>query len=143
MNKRQIYKQTLENHEEGKYAFEHYENNRIHSSYYMTEEDLKELRKEYKTILEQNEKNYKLSERAIVKHTEHGTILQSYYTDVCAILDGTFYKIWKGYSHTTMEVINKYRIKYKLPVISKYDWVMMPDYQTIVNEETGEIIYEQ
>ena len=143
MNKREIYKQTLENHEQGKYAFEHWENNRFFPSYFMTSEDIKNLRAEYKTILAQNEKNYKLSERAIVKHTEHGTILQSYYTDVCGILDGTFYKIWKGYSQKTLEHINTYRRKNNLPTLSKYDWVMMPDYQTIVNEETGELIYEQ
>lgn len=48
--------------------------------------------------------------------------LQSYDTIVCGIVDGSFKKYWDGYSVTTMNHINDFRIQNNLEVMRKKEW---------------------
>lgn len=140
MNKKQQYKQQLERHDDPRYTFEHYNGYSFYPSYGMDTNDLRDLRKEYRNDLHDNN-GYKITDRAIVIAHNHGTMLKSYYTIVCAIVDGVFYKTWEGFSSTTMKHINTYRLHNNLPALSKHDWVMMPTTTEVINDETGEVIW--
>jgi len=137
MNKKQAYKEALARHDDPRYTFEHYDNYRWFPIYNMSTDDLRELRNEYKQELKQNDNSYKITDRAIVLATPHGSILKSYYTEVACIYDGIFYKLWEGFSSTTMKHINTYRIQNNMPALSKHDWIMMPT-TTIIEVETNE-----
>ena len=140
MNKEQQYKQRLEMHEDPRYNFEHWEHNRFFPTYSMNTDDLRELRKEYKEDAK-NHNGIKIDTRAIIIPNNYGSVLKSYYTHVCAIVQGNFYKLWNGYSATTMKHINCYRIMHGLSPISKREWVMMDTTSAITIRETGEVIY--
>lgn len=51
-------------------------------------------------------------------------ILRSYNTDVCAYNPTTndFGKLWNGYSRTTMNHINDFRLQYGLKALNKKEW---------------------
>ena len=53
-------------------------------------------------------------------------LLQSYKTDVCAIVDGEFQRFWPGYSATTMRHINAFRRNHGLSALSKSEWISIP-----------------
>jgi len=84
-----------------------------------------------KTELRQDIKNAagivlkEFNNKATIKTTKTGLILQSYYTDVCEIKNGDFIKLWDGFSVTTLNHINAFRKMAGLKAISKYEWVMM------------------
>lgn len=63
--------------------------------------------------------------RASVRIEDGIPILTSYYTDVCAIVDGEARRLWDGYSATTMRHINKFLSLYGLDGLSKREWVSM------------------
>lgn len=141
MSKRSDYKQALENHDDPRYTFEHWEKGRFYPTYAMSTDDIRNLRKEYKSD-DKISRTEKISDRAIIIYNNHGSSLKSYYTNVCCIINGTFYKTWQGYSATTMKHINEYRHMFNIPTISKYEWIMMETYDTIIDDETGEVLYE-
>ena len=63
--------------------------------------------------------------KAVILHTADAVILKSYETNVCAIVNGEFIRMWNKYSATTMRHINAFRAKYKLPPISKAEWLKL------------------
>ena len=133
------YKEKLEQHEDPRPTFEHWYG--YYSCYLMNTEDLRDLRKEYKDDARYHVVE-KISDRAIViKDNYNIHYLKSYYTTVAAIANGKFYKMWEGYSATTMKHINTFLQMHGFPTISKHDWVMMETRVQTVDEETGEIIW--
>lgn len=53
-------------------------------------------------------------------------ILVSYETQVARIApDGSFHRLWSGYSATTMRHVNKFREAHDLPKITKAQWEKM------------------
>lgn len=110
------------------YTFEHWNGVSWYPNRYMTGDDIKELRHEYKAIKAEN-KGYALEGfggRAIIKITDNGNlILQSYYTDVCMydIKADKFTKLWNGFSVTTLKHINIFRRFLALNTISKREWI--------------------
>lgn len=134
------YKRRLENHDDARYTFEHWNGMSIYPSYNMTPEDIKELRAEYKKDKAQNVAT-QLDTRAIeIEYMDNVYILKSYYTNVACIYNNKLYKLWNGYSNTTLKHINLFLDKHNMPTITKYDWIMQDVEHDIVIEETGEII---
>ena len=123
------YKKALDNH------IQHWD--------YLTQDQVKEV----KTELKADKKNGAFSvdgmtDRAVIIPVEHGLVLKSYQTKVCAYIDGEFYKTWEGWSATTMKHINAFRRACNLPTLSKKEWVAMDTVYAIIDMETGEILYE-
>lgn len=59
-------------------------------------------------------------------HTDgNATILTSYATKVCKIVDGKFIRLWDSWSSTTSRHINEFRQQHGLPKISKSEWQEM------------------
>ena len=133
MSKQSEYKQALERHDDPRYTFEHYNGVSFYPCYNMSSEDMRELRHEQRNDLKQNENNYRIADRAIVIANKHGSSLKSYYTTVCAIIDGKFYKTWEGFSTTTMKHINDFRMMFNLPTLNKKGWDKL-------SEENGNIV---
>ena len=53
--------------------------------------------------------------------------LKSYQTIVCAIApNGAFFRLWDGYSVTTMNHINEFRINNGLKPLNKKEWKALP-----------------
>lgn len=53
-------------------------------------------------------------------------VLVSYETRVARIgSDGSFHRLWSGYSATTMRHVNEFREWYNLPKITKAQWQKM------------------
>ena len=53
-------------------------------------------------------------------------VLVSYETQVSRIgSDGSFHRLWSGYSATTMRHVNEFRERYGLPKITKAQWEKM------------------
>ena len=100
----------------------------IYPNRYMSNEDIKDLRQEYKAIKATNN-GYALEGfggRAIIKPDNNGNlILQSYYTDVCSynLKSDKFTKTWNGFSVTTLKHINIFRQFLGLKAISKREWI--------------------
>lgn len=109
------------------YTFEHWNGYSIYTSRYMQPEDLKDMRKEYKDIKEQ--KNAfaldGFGNRALIIPVEDGYILQSYYTKVAVIRNNEFYRLWDGFSVTTLKHINAFRSFAGFKPISKREWIEM------------------
>lgn len=120
------YRETRENAENAPevFTFEHY-NGGYHLNRYMESSDIKELRQEYKEIKAFGGFELKgFGNSAIIIPTEHGFILQSYYTEVCEVLsNGEFVKLWNGYSSTTMKHINAFRHYFGMVALSKREWI--------------------
>ena len=64
--------------------------------------------------------------KATVYDNGKGLVLRSYYTDVCKIYRKRFYKLWVGYSATTLNHINEFLHSNGYRVISKREWIEMP-----------------
>lgn len=61
--------------------------------------------------------------KAYVLEDEKGSLfLQSYDTIVCGIADGNFKRFWDGYSVTTMNHINDFRIQNNFETMRKKEW---------------------
>lgn len=109
------------------YTFEneHFNGFCYYNSRYMTPEDIKDMRTEYKKE-KQERKAFALEGfggRALVIPTEHGYILRSYYTDVCEVRNGEFIRRWEGYSNTTLKHINIFRAFAGFKMIGKREWI--------------------
>lgn len=120
------YKKARENAEKAPeiFTFEHCVGG-YHFSRYMESGDITELRQELKAIKE-NENGFTLEgfgNRAVVYPFEGGYILQSYYTEVACITDGKFYKLWDGFSVTTLKHINAFRKWANMNTLSKREWI--------------------
>lgn len=64
--------------------------------------------------------------KAIVTEVNGNKILTSYTTDVARIdKEGNFFKLWGGYSVTTMNHVNAFRIMNGLNPMSKKEWESM------------------
>lgn len=62
--------------------------------------------------------------KAIVNEYNGKKVLTSYKKEVAAIdKDGSFMKLWRGYSNTTMTHVNSFRIENGLQPISKKQWL--------------------
>lgn len=110
------------------FTFESWNGISIYPNRYMSNEDIRDLRQEYKAIKADNN-GYSLEGfggRAIIKPDNDGNlILQSYYTDVCRYnlkLD-KFVKTWNGFSVTTLKHVNIFREFLGLKAISKREWI--------------------
>lgn len=65
--------------------------------------------------------------KATMCKSNDGTTLYSYNTPVAWIdNNGTFHRIWSGYSRTTAKHINDFRLLHGLPTISKKEWDALP-----------------
>jgi len=65
--------------------------------------------------------------KAIVTEVNGNKTLTSYTTDVARIdKEGNFFKLWGGYSVTTMNHVNAFRIMNGLNPISKKEWLEIP-----------------
>jgi hypothetical protein len=110
------------------FTFESWNGFSIYPNRYMSNEDIKDLRQEYKTIKATNN-GYALDGfggRAIIKPDNNGNlILQSYYTNVCRynLKSDKFSKTWNGFSVTTLKHINIFRQFLGLKAISKREWI--------------------
>ena len=64
--------------------------------------------------------------KALVINELGVTFLKSYDTTVCAINEnGTFIRLWNGYSATTMRHINEFRLQNGMDKLSKADWLAL------------------
>lgn len=107
------------------FTFEHYNGYGWRPSRYMNADDLRELRKEYKRAAKQ-EKAEQIDTRAAVIPADGGQILRSYYTDVAAIIDGRFYRLWDSFSVTTLKHVNIFRARHGLAPLTKREWIETP-----------------
>ena len=99
----------------------------IYPNRYMSNQDIKDLRQEYKGIKAEN-KGYALDGfggRALIIPDGNKLILRSYYTDVCRYnpKTDTFEKTWNGFSVTTLKHINIFRRFLALNTLSKREWI--------------------
>ena len=145
------YKIAREEHENANelYTFEKWNGFSLYPSRYMDTNDARELRNEYK-----NDKRHGaftldgFNGRAVIIPVENGYILKSYNTDVAAVVGGSFFKLWAGYSVTTMKHINIFADYFGFPRLSKREWIEMHTPETVltknelhlVDMETGEIV---
>ena len=111
------------------YTFEHYNGFSFYTNKYMTSEDLKEMRKDYKAIKAENNA-FALNgfgSRALVIKAGDIVTLQSYYTEVCRynLKTDTFEKLWSGFSVTTLKHINIFRAFLGMSTLSKREWIEM------------------
>lgn len=61
--------------------------------------------------------------KAYVLEDDKGNLfLQSYDTVVCGIIDGIFKRYWDGYSKTTQNHVNDFRIANNFDTLSKKNW---------------------
>ena len=115
-------KEIYENADE-LFTFEHA--NGFWTSRNMTNEDMTDLRREYKEDTK-TRKAVKLegsNGKAVIIPINNGYKLKSYYTDVCEIVNGEFTKLWEGFSVTTMKHINLFRNANGLASLSKREWI--------------------
>lgn len=145
------YKARREEHENADelFTFEKYNGVCWYPSRYLDANDLKDLRNEYKSDKENGAFTLDgFNGRAVIIPIENGYVLKSYETEVAAIVGGSFFKLWNGYSVTTMKHINAFRDYFGLTQIGKREWVEMATPETvytekavhIVDTETGEIV---
>lgn len=68
--------------------------------------------------------------RATMKRENGVYTLTSYYTDVCEYNTetGEFFKLWDGFSTTTLKHVNIFRKYLGIPEISKREWIELPCY---------------
>ena len=62
----------------------------------------------------------------VTEYTPEHSILRSYNTEVAAIKNGRFIRLWSDYSDTTQRHINEYRQQAGLDPISKKEWLNLP-----------------
>ena len=113
----------------------------FYPSNYMDRDELNEMRTERKA----EKKNGALilegfNTRAALIPVDGGYILKSYYTNVAAVIDGKFYKLWAGYSHTTLKHVNIFCDFMKIPGFNKREWIETETTAEIINPATGEYI---
>lgn len=144
------YKIARDEHESASELYTYEKYNGWYVSRHLDTNDLRELRNEYKS----DKKNGAFTldgfnGRAVIVPIDNGYLLKSYETEVAAIVNGEFYKLWAGYSVTTMKHINAFREWYGMHKISKREWIETnspewietPNAYYLTNMETGEIIH--
>ena len=99
----------------------------IYPNRYMSNQDIKDLRQEYKAI-KAGENAYSLEGfggRALIIPDGNKLILKSYYTNVCEfdLKTEKFTKTWNGFSVTTLKHINIFRRFLALNTLSKREWI--------------------
>lgn len=109
------------------YTFESWNGISIYPNRYMSSQDIKDLRQEYKAI-KAGEKAYSLEGfggRALIIPDGNKLILKSYYTNVCEfdLKTEKFTKTWNGFSVTTLKHINIFRQFLALNTLSKREWI--------------------
>lgn len=145
------YKARRDEHENANelFTFEKWNGVSFYPSRMMDSVELKEMRKDRKE--EYKNGGFALDGfgvRAVIIPIENGYILKSYNTEVAAIVGGSFFKLWNGYSVTTMKHINAFRYYFGFPGMNKREWIEMDTPETVytenethlVNMETGEIV---
>lgn len=145
------YKARRDEHENANelYTFEKWNGWSLYPSRYMDTNDARQLRNEYKN--DKRNGAFTLdgfNGRAVIIPVENGYILKSYETEVAAIVGGSFFKLWNGYSVTTLKHINLFADYFGFSRLSKREWVEMNTPETVVagNElhlvdmDTGEIV---
>ena len=60
--------------------------------------------------------------KAYVLKDGNNLYLQSYNTIVCGLIEGKFVRYWDGYSLTTMNHVNDFRMQHGLGSLRKRDW---------------------
>lgn len=116
MNKREVYKNRLDDH--------------ITMNYwdYLTPDDNKELHRDVKERIRYYSHGIvpNCNNKATYYTDSNGDlVLRSYYTDVLKIHDGQIIKLWVGYSATTMKHINEFLHLFGFNGLNKHEWVMM------------------
>lgn len=68
--------------------------------------------------------------RATMKRRNGVYTLTSYYTDVCEYNTETveFFKLWDGFSTTTLKHVNIFSKYLGIPELSKREWIELPCY---------------
>lgn len=92
--------------------------------------EMERIKQEYKIIPKTELKAINSNQKSFYKraytHTDgNATILTSYTTQVCKIVDNEFIRLWGGWSSTTAKHINEFRQQNGLPKISKSEWQSM------------------
>ena len=93
---------------------------------YLTRAEVSELRHDITDRVKYDGHTRIGNGRATVYNSTKGLVLRSYYTDVCKIYRKRFYKMWVGYSATTLNHINEFLQMNGYRVISKREWIEMP-----------------
>lgn len=93
---------------------------------YLTREETSELRRNINDYAKHGGHIKIGNGKASYHKDENGIWLRSYWTDVCRIYRGRFYKTWEGYSATTLNHINEFLHMHGYSVISKREWIEMP-----------------
>lgn len=111
------------------FTFESWNGFSIYPNRYMKNQDIKDLRQEYKAIKTENG-GYSLEGfggRALIIPDGDNLILRSYYTDVCRYdrKTDTITRTWGGFSVTTLKHINIFRQFLGFDTISKREWIEM------------------
>ena len=109
------------------FTFESWNGISIYPNRYMSNQDIKDLRQEYKGIKAENN-GYALDGfggRALIIPDGNKLILRSYYTNVCEfdLKTEKFTKTWNGFSVTTLKHINIFRRFLALNELSKREWI--------------------
>lgn len=121
-----VLRETAENAPEV-FTFESWNGISIYPNRYMSNQDIKDLRQEYKGIKAEN-KGYALDGfggRALIIPDGNKLILRSYYTNVCEfdLKTEKFTKTWNGFSVTTLKHINIFRRFLALNELPKREWI--------------------
>lgn len=119
-------RETAENAPEV-FTFESWNGISIYPNRYMSNQDIKDLRQEYKAI-KAGENAYSLEGfggRALIIPDGNKLILRSYYTNVCEfdLKTEKFTKTWNGFSVTTLKHVNIFRRFLALNELSKREWI--------------------
>ena len=64
--------------------------------------------------------------KAHIIKTDAGYFLRSYQTIVCSYENGSFHRLWDGWSATTARHVDAFRYYFGLPGIGKGDWLKLP-----------------
>lgn len=109
------------------FTFESWNGICIYPNRYMSNQDIKDLRQEYKAI-KTGENAYSLEGfggRALIIPDGNKLILRSYYTNVCEfdLKTEKFTKTWNGFSVTTLKHVNIFRRFLALNTLSKREWI--------------------
>lgn len=95
---------------------------------YLTHGYLKEMRLDYKYWLNNGYKRLPgANVRALYKIENNKVFLQSYYTEVLMLdlEEKSLYKLWSGYSATTLKHINLLCKMFDFPTFNKKEWEKM------------------
>lgn len=114
--------------------------NSFYPSNYMDGDEISEMRTERKAEKKSGAISLEgFNTRAALIPVDGGYILKSYYTDVAAVIDGKFYKLWAGYSVTTLKHVNIFCDFMKIPGFNKREWIETETTNEIINNSTGDI----